>query len=313
MKRWIYLFVFLFWVSFVYADTNGCCQLTFAGDSCRYTSESSCAEGFISGALCEHTDACSVGCCVSSEGCFEGDPKYTCSLNSGDFFDGQVCSSLENCQMTCCKFGSDYSFMNNNECQSLIDEYGSDIIQSFSVSDEAACEELEDQEDKGCCVTSEGCSYATQAECGSSSYDSNGFGFFENEYCDGVASYLEEMDYASKDYCVCESSENVCDECVELINLDDLLEDLQSDLPHSIERYAHSTLSGATVEGVVGLVDYAGRLRPNVERDARYVRTTISTSGAHDLESFREIAVLERASQRTLQDMLPHDVEVIED
>src|SRR3989344_9421931 len=62
------------------------------------------------------------------------------------------------------------------------------------------------------------------------------------------------------------------------IGLDNLSEDSQIDLSHSVERYAHTTLSGATVEGVVGLVDYAGRLRPNVERDARYIRTTISNS-----------------------------------
>jgi len=97
------------------------------------------------------------------------------------------------------------------------------------------------------------------------------------------------------------------------IGLDNLSEDSQLDLSHSVERYAHTTLSGATVEGVVGLVDYAGRLRPNVERDARYIRTTISNSGASDLKSFRKNAILERASQRTIEDMLPHDITIIGD
>ena len=97
------------------------------------------------------------------------------------------------------------------------------------------------------------------------------------------------------------------------INLQDSPEDSQLDLSPSFERYAHSTLSGATVEGVVGLVDYAGRLKPNVERDARYIRTTISNSGAHDLESFRKKVVLEKASGRTLEDMLPHNIKITED
>lgn len=77
------------------------------------------------------------------------------------------------------------------------------------------------------------------------------------------------------------------------------------------ERYGQS-LSGATVEGVVGLVPYRGILKPKVEEDARYLRTTISNAGAVDLKTFREKAVLEKASQRTLQDMLPHDIEVTE-
>lgn len=79
------------------------------------------------------------------------------------------------------------------------------------------------------------------------------------------------------------------------------------------ERYGHSTLSGSTVEGVVGKVGYKGRLKPNVERDARYIKTTISNAGASDLETFRKLAVIEKASQQTLRDMLPHDIEVIED
>ena len=79
-----------------------------------------------------------------------------------------------------------------------------------------------------------------------------------------------------------------------------------------LERYGHSSISSATVEGIVGLTDYRGRLKPCVENDARYVRTTISNAGASDLECFRDKAVLEKASQRTLRDMLPHDVEVTE-
>jgi len=79
------------------------------------------------------------------------------------------------------------------------------------------------------------------------------------------------------------------------------------------ERYGHITLAGATTEGVVGLVPYRGRLKPCVERDARYIRTTISNSGAIDLKSFKEIAILEKASEQTQKDMLPHDLEVTEE
>jgi IMP dehydrogenase len=82
------------------------------------------------------------------------------------------------------------------------------------------------------------------------------------------------------------------------------------DSSHVLERYGHSSLAGATVEGVVGLVPYRGRLKPSVEVDARYLRTTISNAGAVDLKTFREKAVLERASQKTLYDMLPHDLEI---
>jgi len=79
------------------------------------------------------------------------------------------------------------------------------------------------------------------------------------------------------------------------------------------ERYGHSTISGSTEEGVLGDAEYRGRLKPNVETDARYIRTTISNAGACNLNEFRKEAVLERASQQTLRDMLPHDIKITEE
>jgi len=79
-------------------------------------------------------------------------------------------------------------------------------------------------------------------------------------------------------------------------------------------RYGQSSLSGATIEGVLGYVPYRGRLKPCVEDDARYIRATISNAGGVDLGSFRknvkEKSLLEKASARTQRDMLPHGLEV---
>jgi IMP dehydrogenase len=82
----------------------------------------------------------------------------------------------------------------------------------------------------------------------------------------------------------------------------------QDNLDHVIERYGHSSLSSATVEGVVGTVECRGRLKPCVEEDARYIRTTMANSGARNLEEFRKKAVLEHASKETTRDMYPHDI-----
>jgi IMP dehydrogenase len=79
-----------------------------------------------------------------------------------------------------------------------------------------------------------------------------------------------------------------------------------------VERYGHSSISSATIEGVVGITEYRGRLKPCVETDARYIRTTISNTGASNLREFRNNAVLEKASPETIRDMYPHDVEVKE-
>lgn len=80
-----------------------------------------------------------------------------------------------------------------------------------------------------------------------------------------------------------------------------------------IERYGYSTISSSTIEGVEGDIKYRGRLKPCVENDARYIKATISNAGGCDLASFRREAVVEKASARTILDMLPHDVDVREE
>jgi IMP dehydrogenase len=79
-----------------------------------------------------------------------------------------------------------------------------------------------------------------------------------------------------------------------------------------LERYGQSSVASATVEGVVGLVNYRGRLKPCVEDDARYLRATISNAGAKNLAEFREKAIVEKISPETLVDLKPHDIEVTE-
>lgn len=97
------------------------------------------------------------------------------------------------------------------------------------------------------------------------------------------------------------------------INLKEALEKANlEDVEKVIERYGHSSLSNATVEGVVGLVEYRGRLKPCVENDARYIKTTIANAGASNLEEFRKEAVLEKASPETLRDMYPHNIKITE-
>lgn len=82
------------------------------------------------------------------------------------------------------------------------------------------------------------------------------------------------------------------------------------DIERVVERYGHKSISSATVEGVAGEVPYRGRLRPCVEEDARYIRTTIANAGASNLTEFRKSAILERVSAQTLRDMLPHGIDV---
>ena len=79
------------------------------------------------------------------------------------------------------------------------------------------------------------------------------------------------------------------------------------------ERYHQTSMTRSTVEGVIGTTVFKGRLKPNVESDAAYIRVTVANSGAKNLADFRRMAVLEHASAATQHDMLPHDVHIMKD
>ena len=74
----------------------------------------------------------------------------------------------------------------------------------------------------------------------------------------------------------------------------------------SYRRYGHKTARTAFAEGVVGMVDYAGRLKPNVERDALIIKSSMSNAGCRNLKELREKAILERMSPASTRDAYPH-------
>ena len=100
--RVVMVLIFLLFIPIVYAG-NGCCGETLNGDSCFYTSEENCAtpDYFNENSLCEETSFCGSGCCVSDYGCFEGSGEYSCALDSGEYFEGKECSSIDSCEMVC--------------------------------------------------------------------------------------------------------------------------------------------------------------------------------------------------------------------
>jgi len=72
-----------------------------------------------------------------------------------------------------------------------------------------------------------------------------------------------------------------------------------SERAKNLGRYGHSNRKTFFAEGVEGVIPYAGRLKPNVERDAQIIKTALSNVGAMNLKEFRENSVLELNSMHT--------------
>ncbi|HIH14813.1 MAG: hypothetical protein QT08_C0009G0060 [archaeon GW2011_AR17] len=211
MKReTILLFIILFLLApFVFAE-NGCCGETFSGESCRYTVEENCAtEDYFETGLCEDISWCGSGCCVSSDGgCAEGAGEYSCALAEGEFFSEQECSSVSSCDDVCCQLNSDYSYISEGACAIAAEESGIEAV-THDVASESACYALEKEEESGCCVTEDGCSRSSGAECGITEFDaSTGYGFYANDACSGVSEYLENGGFVAAEDCQCETGED---------------------------------------------------------------------------------------------------------
>ncbi|RLI97892.1 MAG: hypothetical protein DRO99_02140 [Candidatus Aenigmatarchaeota archaeon] len=83
----------------------------------------------------------------------------------------------------------------------------------------------------------------------------------------------------------------------------------------NMRRYAapNSKEGISTIQGVSGWVPYQGRFKPGVERQAMAVKEGIYHSGAVDLPTYREKAVLIRTSEKAKGTSSPHGIDLIGD
>jgi IMP dehydrogenase len=62
------------------------------------------------------------------------------------------------------------------------------------------------------------------------------------------------------------------------------------------------------VEGVEGFVEYAGRLRDNLEETLAKICSSMSTSGSANIQEFHENAELELISALSIREGKAHDI-----
>ena len=62
------------------------------------------------------------------------------------------------------------------------------------------------------------------------------------------------------------------------------------------------------VEGVEGLVEYAGRLQDNIDETLMKIKAAMSTCGVRNIEELHKNAVLELVSALSIREGKPHDI-----
>ena len=161
----------------VFAQSNtqeACCEKTKSGDYCVYTDKDNCdtSNGLkTNNARCEQSSFCSNICCVSSsdKSCFPNTPSPICSNQNGKSFNDASCSNVPGCVQGCCIIGNQKSFRSENECKILANSvFGSnhnfnDIFKR--AGSEIECLNLNLQEQEGCCIDDNVCSFGKRNSC----------------------------------------------------------------------------------------------------------------------------------------------------
>ena len=172
----IYLIISLSFLIQLPEDVNAqarqaCCEKTKSGDFCVYTDRSNCDNNFkTNNARCDLTNFCSNVCCVSSEGsCSPNTPSSICTSQNGGIFSDASCSSVSECRLGCCIIAGEYQYTSETSCRSLANSvYGNDnnFNDLFRNADsEQECLSLSLQEQEGCCVNDNSCSFGKKSEC----------------------------------------------------------------------------------------------------------------------------------------------------
>ncbi len=172
------------------AEQKVCCEKTKSNDFCQYTEQSNCDDHYKNDAVtCDQTSYCKPVCCVDENTgtCFKEVPVASClnKQNSTVISDAQCQSDV--CKKGCCQIGNQCRLSTQESCfieASKYPDLPKDNLFHADITDEFTCINACRQEEEGCCVSGESCSYTTRGTCTTSGEEGNGGdGFYHGVYC----------------------------------------------------------------------------------------------------------------------------------
>ncbi len=155
----------------VVAREDACCERTISGDACVYTALRDCDANYhTSYTSCDQTTYCRPVCCVDSLNgvCYKQVGASTCAQRGGTSLSNSPNCEVQQCRPGCCQIGNQCSLQTERSCQLLTNRYptlqGQDTFDE-TVTNEFACILQCRQDEEGCCVQGEQCTYTTRGQC----------------------------------------------------------------------------------------------------------------------------------------------------
>ncbi len=148
--------------------TTVCCEQTNNGAFCQNVPASECKPNARQiPTSCESTSYCRGGTCYdSTEGtCLDNTPQLVCNANGGVWNQERP----PQCQLGCCILGDQAAYVSLVRCKRLSAFLGLETNYDRSVTNEVACIEKVQQQERGACVYEfefeKTCKFGTRAEC----------------------------------------------------------------------------------------------------------------------------------------------------
>ncbi len=155
----------------VAAREDACCERTTSGDSCVYTARRDCDLNYNTAyTTCDQTTYCKPVCCVDTQSgvCYKQVSASTCNQRGGTPLPNSPNCDAQQCRSGCCQIGNQCSLQTEKSCQKLTSRYptlqGQDTFDE-SITNEFACILQCRQDEEGCCVQGEQCTYTTRGQC----------------------------------------------------------------------------------------------------------------------------------------------------
>ncbi len=193
----------IFSFGFVFAQTTGtpsnpnignqiatvCCEKTNTGAFCQNVPSAECLAGSRQVPTnCQSTSYCRGGTCYdSTEGtCLDNTPQLVCENNEGVWSKDVP----PQCDLGCCILGNQAAYVSLVRCKRLSAFLGLETNYDKSISNEVACINTVQQQDRGACVYEfefeKTCKFTTRAECGAQTRGNatlQSGTFFEGKLC----------------------------------------------------------------------------------------------------------------------------------
>ena len=165
-----------------------CCEKTVNGEYCMYTDAKSCDANFNSApTACEQTSYCQLGCGVDEEVgvCYKNVPRSLAqSKGEGIVWLASPECNDPKCTRGCCTIGTECSYVTQTRCKTETQKFPFVQMDFKDAASEQECVDSCRNNEMGCCVSQDTCSWTARESCGEQSADiGSSIGFHKDTFC----------------------------------------------------------------------------------------------------------------------------------